>query len=172
MSKLQNTFFEKLKEILGDRIRYEINYRPKYLKDVNKTMPYEIDVYVNCLKIGFEVQGQQHFHHVPIFHNNPDVSRYNDEKKKELAKHKKVYIIEIFDSEVKLEREALKNLIVRRSKTVLPEKRFKKLIDAIVIQAKIRRNSKRKLSHEDYEIMVESKIQQKMLETGFMPVFS
>jgi hypothetical protein len=141
-SQLQEKFFEKLKKMLGNDLIYIIDYRPDFLMNKNKTGCYEIDIYVPQLKIGFEVQGTQHFKRLGIYNNDPDYSRYNDELKKELAKKEGVYIIEIFEHEVDIYWDILKGIIIKRAKRCLPKKSYWELMRLMWRYDKIRSNEK------------------------------
>lgn len=90
-SKQQDLFQLKIKEYFGD-IRMLKDYRPYWLKNPKTNKNLEIDIYIPRFKIGFEYQGYHHF--------EKDDQKYRDELKRELAKKRKVYIIEVFEQDL------------------------------------------------------------------------
>jgi hypothetical protein len=90
------------------------NYRPDWLMSSNITK-LELDFYIEELKIGFEVQGIQHFEFTPYFHK--DIADFEkrkqyDKEKNDLCEFYGVQLIEIFSTmdavvEIKTLREVI-----------------------------------------------------------------
>jgi len=95
----------KLQIAAGDMLdktfpQYRIreNYRPDWLMSSNITK-LELDFYIEELKIGFEVQGAQHYQFVPHFHGtieNYEKRKQYDIEKRDLCYGAGVKLIEIF----------------------------------------------------------------------------
>lgn len=72
--------------------------RPNFLRNEVTGYNLEIDLYNNDLKLGIEVQGNQHYKFTPFFHRNKEtfmLQRYRDEMKKEKCKKEGITLIEI-----------------------------------------------------------------------------
>jgi hypothetical protein len=72
--------------------------RPNFLRNEVTGYNLEIDLYNNDLKLGIEVQGNQHYKFTPFFHKNKEtfmLQRYRDEMKKEKCKKEGITLIEI-----------------------------------------------------------------------------
>jgi hypothetical protein len=95
----------KLQRLTGDLLdkrlpeyRIRENYRPDWLvsSDYKKL---ELDFYLEEIKIGIEVQGEQHYRYVEFFHHNHDGFRERlrlDKEKNELCRGLGIRLIEIF----------------------------------------------------------------------------
>lgn len=68
-SKLQREVSRLLSIHLGGYTIRE-NIRPDWL--IFDGVRVELDFYIEELAVAIEVQGEQHYHYVPIFHHNPD----------------------------------------------------------------------------------------------------
>ncbi len=72
--------------------------RPDFLRNDVTGHNLEIDLFNNDLKLGIEVQGDQHYKFTPFFHRNKEaflMQRYRDEMKKQKCKQKGIILIEI-----------------------------------------------------------------------------
>lgn len=72
--------------------------RPDFLRNDVTGYNLEIDLYNDELKLGVEVQGDQHYKFTPFFHKNKEHflnQRYRDEMKKEKCKKEGITLIEI-----------------------------------------------------------------------------
>lgn len=72
--------------------------RPNFLRNDVTGYNLEIDLYNDDLKLGVEVQGDQHYKFTPFFHKNKEHflnQRYRDEMKKEKCKKEGITLIEI-----------------------------------------------------------------------------
>jgi hypothetical protein len=72
--------------------------RPNFLRNEVTGYNLEIDLYNDDLKLGVEVQGDQHYKFTPFFHRNKEtfmLQRYRDEMKKEKCKKEGITLIEI-----------------------------------------------------------------------------
>ena len=96
-SKLQIEVGDLLdRELPQYRIRE--NYRPEWLLSSNITK-LEIDFFIEDLKIGIEVQGEQHYRFVPFFHKtqeNYEKRRQYDVEKADLCSGNGVKLYEVF----------------------------------------------------------------------------
>ncbi len=96
-SKLQIEVGDLLdRELPQYRIRE--NYRPDWLLSSNMTK-LEIDFFIEDLKIGIEVQGEQHYKFVPFFHKtqeNYEKRRQYDVEKTDLCSGNGVKLYEVF----------------------------------------------------------------------------
>lgn len=78
--------------------RIRENYRPEWLRSSSLTK-LELDFFIEELKIGFEIQGAQHYQYVPFFHgsyDNYEKRKQYDTEKKDLCYGQGVRLIEIF----------------------------------------------------------------------------
>jgi len=72
--------------------------RPDFLRNDVTGYNLEIDLYNNDLKLGVEVQGDQHYKFTPFFHRNKETflnQRYRDEMKKQKCMKEGITLIEI-----------------------------------------------------------------------------
>jgi len=74
------------------------NYRPDWLLSSSLTR-LELDFYIEELRIAFEIQGRQHYEHIPFFHKS--IEQYHkrrkyDEEKKDLCRGARIKLVEIF----------------------------------------------------------------------------
>ena len=72
--------------------------RPNFLRNEVTGYNLEIDLYNNDLKLGVEVQGNQHYKFTPFFHRNKETflnQRYRDEMKKVKCMNAGITLIEI-----------------------------------------------------------------------------
>lgn len=72
--------------------------RPDFLRNEVTGYNLEIDLYNNDLKLGVEVQGNQHYKFTPFFHRNKETflnQRYRDEMKKIKCMNAGITLIEI-----------------------------------------------------------------------------
>jgi len=99
MSKQQDLLYQKIRSHVG-RVKVIENYRPNWLRNPKTGRNLEIDLYLPKFKIGIEYQGAQHFKHVYNMDRNIDYTRYKDTLKIELAKKRKVNIVEIFEQDL------------------------------------------------------------------------
>ena len=78
------------------------DYRPDFMVNKTTNRNYEIDIYCEKIKLGFEYQGAIHFKRISKYNNNPDESRYNDIKKAIIAEsiNGKFCIVEIFETDL------------------------------------------------------------------------
>jgi len=75
-----------------------VKIRPDFLRNDVTGYNLEIDLYNDELKLGVEVQGDQHYKFIPFFHRNKDAfvkQRYRDEMKKMKCKEEGITLIEI-----------------------------------------------------------------------------
>jgi len=82
-SKLQRQVSALLGVHLGQYTIRE-NHRPEWLDGL------ELDFYIEELRVGIEVQGQQHYEYVPMFHQDYDgflAQQERDEHKADLCQH-------------------------------------------------------------------------------------
>ena len=74
------------------------NHRPEWLLSSNLTR-LELDYYIDELKIGFEIQGRQHYEYTPYFHANYEAfeqRKLYDQEKRDLCYGNGVRLVEIF----------------------------------------------------------------------------
>lgn len=72
--------------------------RPDFLRNDVTGYNLEIDLYNDDLKLGIEVQGDQHYKFTPFFHRNKETflnQRYRDEMKKQKCMKEGITLIEI-----------------------------------------------------------------------------
>lgn len=72
--------------------------RPDFLRNEVTGHNLEIDLYNDDLKLGIEVQGDQHYKFTPFFHRNKEtfmLQRYRDEMKKQKCQKEGITLIEI-----------------------------------------------------------------------------
>ena len=72
--------------------------RPDFLRNDVTGYNLEIDLYNDDLKLGIEVQGDQHYKFTPFFHRNKEtfmLQRYRDEMKKQKCQKEGITLIEI-----------------------------------------------------------------------------
>lgn len=72
--------------------------RPDFLRNEVTGHNLEIDLYNDDLKLGIEVQGDQHYKFTPFFHRNKEtfmLQRYRDEMKKQKCEKEGITLIEI-----------------------------------------------------------------------------
>ncbi len=72
--------------------------RPNFLRNEVTGHNLEIDLYNNDLRLGIEVQGDQHYKFTPFFHRNKEtfmLQRYRDEMKKQKCQKEGITLIEI-----------------------------------------------------------------------------
>jgi hypothetical protein len=72
--------------------------RPDFLRNDVTGYNLEIDLYNDDLKLGIEVQGDQHYKFTPFFHRNKETflnQRYRDEMKKQKCMKQGITLIEI-----------------------------------------------------------------------------
>lgn len=96
MSHLQEETYKSIKSKYP-HLHIKENYRPQWLLSSNLTR-LEIDLYIESLSIGIEVQGLQHYEFVPHFHKTYDnflAQLRRDEEKKDLCYGRKIKLIEI-----------------------------------------------------------------------------
>jgi hypothetical protein len=75
-----------------------VKIRPDFLRNEVTGYNLEIDLYNDELKLGIEVQGDQHYKFIPFFHRNKDAfvkQRYRDEMKKLKCRQEGITLIEI-----------------------------------------------------------------------------
>lgn len=75
-----------------------VKIRPDFLRNEVTGYNLEIDLYNDDLKLGIEVQGDQHYKFIPFFHRTKDTfvkQRYRDEMKKMKCKQEGITLIEI-----------------------------------------------------------------------------
>uniref|UniRef100_A0A6C0KF82 Uncharacterized protein n=1 Tax=viral metagenome TaxID=1070528 RepID=A0A6C0KF82_9ZZZZ len=75
-----------------------VKIRPDFLRNEVTGYNLEIDLYNDELKLGIEVQGDQHYKFIPFFHRNKDAftkQRYRDEMKKMKCREEGIMLIEI-----------------------------------------------------------------------------
>lgn len=75
-----------------------VKIRPDFLRNEVTGYNLEIDLYNDDLKLGVEVNGDQHYKFVPFFHRNKDQfvkQRYRDEMKKMKCEREGITLIEI-----------------------------------------------------------------------------
>ena len=75
-----------------------VKIRPDFLRNEVTGYNLEIDLYNDDLKLGVEVQGDQHYKFIPFFHRNKDAfvkQRYRDEMKKLKCREEGITLIEI-----------------------------------------------------------------------------
>lgn len=151
ISNYQNSVLFKVKEIFPEKLyKIKSNYRPDFLKNPNTGKNLEIDIYI-CEKsfkksggnyqqhrkyrFGIEIQGEQHFKHVPKFQNDVDGVQYRDTLKQQLCKKVNFPIIEIFYSEINPELDLI--LLIKERVKTLPlqqQKVMVKLLEKLQIQ--------------------------------------
>jgi hypothetical protein len=95
-SKLQETTASLLHQHFG---RFEIkeNYRPDWLTN-GEGNRIELDFYLPELNIAIEVNGNQHYHYNPFFHNEYsdfEKQKRHDDIKKAVCQRKKITLIEL-----------------------------------------------------------------------------
>ncbi len=114
ISNYQSIVLLRLKEIFPESLfNYRINFRPDFLQNIKTEKNLEVDIFLSekrykdsignkprTYRFGIEVQGEQHFFHVPKFKNSVINIQYNDLLKQDLAKKIGFPIIEIFYSEI------------------------------------------------------------------------
>ena len=126
MSKQQDLLFKKVKSYIGGRTKIIQNYRPDWLKNPRTQRNLEIDIYLPEFKIGIEYQGGFHF----IDNSKKtDYVRYKDVLKYELAKKKKVQIIEFFEEDLKY--HPFGEIFEKRLEQVSRKKQTQKLLNRI-----------------------------------------
>lgn len=128
MSKQEDLLEQKLRSCLG-RVRIIRNFRPDWLKNPTTNRPMEIDIYLPDFRLGIEFQGFYHFNSVTKDDRKVDWTRYKDTIKHAIARKRKVYIIEFFESDLT---EKFSNLLIDKITTVCPLKiqdRLKNRID-------------------------------------------
>ena len=94
-SKLERQAKVILEEIFK---RPFIKIRPDFLRNEVTGYNLEIDLYNDSLKLGVEVNGDQHYKFIPFFHRNKDAfvkQRYRDEMKKIKCQQEGITLIEI-----------------------------------------------------------------------------
>ncbi len=73
--------------------------RPEFLRNKVTNRHLEIDIYNDELKLGFEVQGQQHYKYSPYFHTKGEhefrEQQYRDEIKRLLCKQHNIMLVEV-----------------------------------------------------------------------------
>ena len=75
-----------------------VKIRPDFLRNEVTGYNLEIDLYNDDLKLGIEVQGDQHYKFIPFFHRTKDTfvkQRYRDEMKKMKCQREGITLIEI-----------------------------------------------------------------------------
>jgi len=102
------------------------NYRPDWLMSSNLTR-LELDFYIEELRIGFEVQGEQHYKFIDFFYKTIEdfeKRKQYDQEKKDLCVGNKVQLIEIFslmDAIIEIKTIKENNGILDDKKIVLTE---------------------------------------------------
>lgn len=100
-SKLQQLAADQIKATFPD-IVIKQNYRARWLKgEMNRL--YELDIFLPELNMGIEVQGRQHYEHIPFFHGkSPDglsAQLERDDAKQKLCMKSGVILLEIYNEE-------------------------------------------------------------------------
>lgn len=75
-----------------------VKIRPTFLQNDVTGKNLEIDLFNEELKLGVEINGNQHYKFTPFFHKNKDAflnQRYRDEMKKEKCKKEGITLIEV-----------------------------------------------------------------------------
>jgi len=126
MSKQQDLLFQKVKSYIGGKTKIMQNYRPDWLKNPHTQKNLEIDIYLPEFKIGIEYQGGFHFLDGS---KKTDSTRYRDTLKHELAKKKKVFIVEFFEED--LSHHPFGEIFDKRLEQVSKKKYSKKLLNRV-----------------------------------------
>jgi hypothetical protein len=95
-SKLHDKTFSLLRQAFPEFAIRE-NVRPDWLVSSRLTK-LELDIFIEEIKIAFEIQGPQHFEYIPYFHKNIDDfedRKMLDEEKRNLCKGNGIKLIEI-----------------------------------------------------------------------------
>ena len=72
--------------------------RPEFLTNPITKKPLELDCYNDELKLAVEVQGEGHYHYLPVFHKNYQHflnQKYRDQFKREKCKEMGIMLIEV-----------------------------------------------------------------------------
>ena len=91
-----------------------VKIRPDFLRNDVTGYNLEIDLYNEDLRLGVEVNGDQHYKFIPFFHRNKDAFRnqqYRDEMKKEKCKKEGITLIEV---PYKVGEEGLKSYLINK----------------------------------------------------------
>jgi hypothetical protein len=100
-SKFQSETKRRLKLLLGGYKMTE-NYRPEWLINPITGRRLEIDLYVEVINVGIEVQGEQHYRFIPGFHKDQadfEYQKQRDEIKRAICKEKGVTLYEVYKLE-------------------------------------------------------------------------
>lgn len=125
MSEYQKIVESKVRKLFDlPHFRFEIDYRPHFLKNPITGKNLELDVCVFLKEINgklvkekefpliaFEIQGEQHFDKVRIFRNDPDENKFRDSFKTERCKKFGVPLIEVFYSQISKDMNILRIIL-------------------------------------------------------------
>lgn len=81
---------------------FKCDYRPEFMLHESTGKNFEIDIYCEKHKIGFEFQGAVHFADLKKYRNDSDKSRLHDHKKSDIIESKsgKICVVEVFESDL------------------------------------------------------------------------
>ncbi len=91
--------------------------RPNFLKNEVTGQNLEIDLYNDNLKLGVEINGDQHYKFIPYFHRNIEAfrnQRYRDEMKKVKCQKRGITLIEV---PYKVGEKGLKKYLINQLRT-------------------------------------------------------
>lgn len=91
-----------------------VKIRPDFLRNEVTGYNLEIDLYNDDLRLGVEINGDQHYKFIPFFHRNIDAfrnQRYRDEMKKVKCKKEGITLIEV---PYKVGEEGLKAYLIEK----------------------------------------------------------
>ena len=91
--KTQQYLKHLIQQFLFHNLRIEEDYQEKDLRYSKSNRPFEFDIYIPSLKLGFEYQGEQHFNFNHIYTPSLQYSENDEEKQNKCKQHGIILII-------------------------------------------------------------------------------